>query len=807
MNLAWLAAVLQPRDVAAHPNFRDVDYGGDPSRLAALVLGGEWYRHIQPIRNGEYDESDPVDMAERCLRADSIALGVAALARFLTSRRQSDPAQATALTLILCSAASELDDYQTCFRVLDDQLNRITDTKHADYSLLRAALLQQRALRSRDIGEDYLTALGNVVANLSRLDITECTPFLVSPGVSWSWQTTLREIRRTLLSAASSLVPLESEDSAKALGLPTWQQRVRAPANKTLLRLKAGRVSEYEKLVAQTFQDQFATQARSADERGYPDFFNSLLGLELLGHDEVYSARRELALLRLVQHGPDSPVDAADALRLLRHAGAKNEIDTALRRIQAAGPLSVLSQDARQILRMRTAPTLLRSVELRVLRVAAELLAPSEARVGLDAIIETLDGDGPPNLPGSWELPLLRRATAWSAAVALGNACGAEDEAASLLLREAARQPKDDQLLDRSLLRASIDIVWVKVSRRVTDAWTAFLRDHRDLLPGTAERIFNSIGVEPLFNSIGVEPRPAANETDLDSLVTALNRSINAHEQIDPVTVRDGVSLVTELLARKRADADRGSYSMGAVSVSDAGAALLTEAGASELWPELTRFLLDPAVSRDDRTPPLERLARADLVLPRFIEERFRNSAEQLLQSSSPHLFIDTGIVPYPAALRFLARHGLLDSVEADDALSTLAGASTAATRREAAITVALLISARPENQLVAFALSLARDEDVEVRAHAGRALAIIAGRGDQAADAAARRLIGLLSDDGLLAPLLILQELTDLPSGLPNSVRSQIVKLAADHPSRSVREAARRAAGLDPPAFDAGRD
>jgi hypothetical protein len=788
MNLAWLAAVLEPRDVAAHPNFPDDDYdSGGPARLAAVVLGDPWRSHRAAQLAGELVD-DPVVLAERCLRSDTIAVSVAELARRLTGPRPDDLAQAAALALIACSAAAELDDYRTCLQVLDTQLRWTPKVRTPDDALLRAALLQQKALRLRDAGQPHLPTSVEAAAAVAQVDAGRCSAFPTGPGVLWSSGTTVEQIRGNLLAAIASLVPIDAREITEAAGLPTWQEQVRGAAPSITVRTAMDRAKTYSDYVGTVFTRQFGSRTRSIIGSVRPDLFYSVLALELVGHGAVYPARKELALLRLVQAGGD-PTEMADALRLLRHAAAKNELDLALRRLRAGGPLSVLSHDARQVLRTRTAPELLRTVELRVLRAAAELLAPPEARVALDAIRATLAAGGPPDLPGMWELPVLRKEVAWVAAAALGNACGAAGEVAELLLREAVKERQDDELLDRSLQRAAAEVDWADVPRSVQAAWTKLLRTRAAGLPDTAEVVSMRIG----------SPAPApVSPSAMDALVHRLNAALGG-EPVDPALAHDGVPLVREALRKIRSDAAKSSYSMGGISAADVAAGLVLVAGAEELWPGLTDFLLDPRVPREDRSPAFERLARADLSLPADVAARLRAHAQQLLATPGPDPFEapEAPLVPYPSALRFLGAHRLLDDADVYDAVATLAGAANPAGRREAAVTVAVLAATPPRSQLLALALPLARDHDVEVRANAGRALAVLARPEEPLAAVALRRLTELLAEDGLLAPLLVLRALADVPGGLPAAVRRQIEELAAQHPSRLVRAEAGRLLAL----------
>jgi hypothetical protein len=781
MNLAWLVAALQPRDIAPHPNFRDEAYdGGGPARLAAVVLGESWRQHRVAELASDVDDVDPVALAEACLRPETIAVSLAKLAGQLTGPRPADVAEAAALTLIACSAAAELDDYDTCLQMLDAQLRWTPKVEGPDDALLLAALLQQKALRLRDAGEAHLPVLRQAALALSQLDVDHCSTFLTSPGVAWFSRTTVDQIRTTLLAAVGSLVPMDAEQPEVA-GLPTWQERVRGPVASIVVRAARERAETYASYVGDVFAAQFGSRSRTIGGNDR-DLFHSVLGLELVGHGGVYAARKELALLRLVKPGVN-PTEIADALRLLRHAAAKDELDLVLRRLRAAGPLSVLSHDARQVLRTRTAPQLLRTVELRVLRIAADLLAPTEARAALDAVRACLAAGGPPNLPGKWELLVLRKEVAWVAAAALGNVCAAAGEVAEFLLGEAANESKDDQLLDGALLRAIAEVEWDVVPLRVQQAWAEFLGTRAGGLPGTAEVVFTRMGKQM--------PAPIAS-SEMDVAIHHLNAALRGGP-VDTTLAQDSVPVVREALGRIRSDAASGKYSMGGASVADVAAGLLLVAGAVEVWPDLTDFLLDPAVQREDRTPAFERLARGNLALPEEVANRFREHGQRLLASAGPDMFGAVSHIPYPAALRFLAAHRLLDDAEAYGEIATLAGAASADGRREAAVTVTVLAATAPRGALLALALPLARDNDVEVRTSAARALALLATPGEPLAIVARRRLSELLAEDGLLAPLQVLRALADAPGGLPGVVRSQVEELADQHPARSVRAEAGR--------------
>lgn len=797
MNLTWLAAVLQPRDVARHPNFSARTVPVTPAeRLAAVVIGGDW---LAPLRDddaqeqaGPSDEADLVALAEGTLRPLGIAASVSTLAQRLRDGASPDPAQAAALALMTCCAAAELDDYGTCFAVLDAATQRLDDRDDDDDGrLVRAAVLQQRVLRLRDAGRPHVdTALAAGRVALA-VDASRCTPFATGLGVGWDSRTTCEQIRAALVDAAAASLPMEEETAAREAGLPDWQARVKAPPTVFAQRSTAMRADAYAGYVREVFDRQYRTGTWTIGGSQPSDLFHAALAAELLGHPAATLRRRELAMLRLVQPHLDLSQDR-DVIRLLRHASARTDLDLVLRRFRMAGPLTALSADARQILSARTAaPELLRSVELQVLQVAADLLAPAEARRGLDAVRAVLAAGGPGDLPGEWQLPLLRKEHAWRAAAALANACDAQTEAAELLLAEAVAAGADE-LADRYVATAARIVEWGSVSPAVAARWAAWTTEHAEAFPSTAETVRDALDLG--------DPAADADGT-LDAVVSGLNAAIRGTAAA-PALGAQASEAVRRSLAQVVSGAARGISQLGGVEPADVAAGMITVAGATELWPELTALLTDPAVRQTHKARAFERLARAaDLAVPAAHADAFQRAAGTLLRPEHDP-FEPQSPSPYPPALRFFAVHRLLPDPEVMDLVAALAGSQEPTARAEAARTVAAVAAASPSADLLVLALSLAHDDDVGARSHAGRALASLSSLSTPLAAVAERRLIDLLRQDGLLAPTRLLGALAEVSARLPRAVREQVAALSTDHPSREVRAAA--AAVLQRPPRDA---
>lgn len=82
-------------------------------------------------------------------------------------------------------------------------------------------------------------------------------------------------------------------------------------------------------------------------------------------------------------------------------------------------------------------------------------------------------------------------------------------------------------------------------------------------------------------------------------------------------------------------------------------------------------------------------------------------------------------------------------------------------------------------------------DPAPEVRAEAGRSLALLLARPSTSSELLEARLAALLAEDGLLVPTLTLRGLKELGTALPSFVQSQLSRLAAEHSAQSIRLAA----------------
>jgi hypothetical protein len=788
MNLAWLAAVLRPRDVAPHPNFRP-EAIDPPAHLASVVLGEDWRWDQASYGEDRTLLLEPdvgVEQVQRSLRPETQAVAVEELSKKLLREKPSEPARACALTLLTCCALAELDDGNRCLALIEAQLAWTANAKTSDERLVQAVLLQQQSLRLRDQGRAHQDSSAAALMLLKEVNVRECTPFALSPGVSWSYQSTLTQIIEAIRVAAYSLLPVHDLEEIRdgwASLVPTWHERVRAPAVEQILRIDRERASVYRGFLSDQFTLRYQGGGRVVIGRRPRDLFFTTLALELLGHANVYDARKELAEMRLLQVSlPRDRLIVDDALRLLRQAGATKELDLTLRSLRADGPLEALSVDARRILQMRHEWDSLRVVELKVLQAAAELLTRSEADLALHAVMDGARSGGPPNVPGKHELDTNRLETAWSTAASLANVAGRVNDVARLLLEEVISASVQDELRDAAVARALRVLSLNEMDEEVLATWKAALPQTRSLFPATAGVLESSV-LAP--TSLAREP------LDLDRIAVRLNATMNS-VAFDSDVTGPAVALVRNLLSEMRASAAKGTYSMRTIAPADVAAGLILYAGAVQLWEDLVDFLLDPMVQRFDRSPAFERLIRDAEDIPSLVRDRIVAGSATLLEAGPGAKLFESGLIPYPSGLRFLAVFGFIDEQRTFGLTARLAGSGGAEARREAARTVEALSRRTSAWWLLALALQLSHDADVETRAHAGTALARLGISSNSAAKLAADRVVELLREDGLLIPLLVLQGLSEI-AALPDTIRAEVQEISVNHPSRQIREEAAR--------------
>ncbi|MDQ6948567.1 MAG: hypothetical protein M3256_20480, partial [Actinomycetota bacterium] len=737
-------------------------------------------------------ESLVVEAARESLDSTRSKSGASDLAA-LALRDGIESACAVAATLLASVALSEHDRHDEAISLLQQVLVRVTEAASPDSRLLRSVLLQQLALRRSEIGQEGVDEAKQVLELLEGLRTSDLSSFYVSKGVRWRSSHTLA----TILEELRWVADIHIANSEQDLLSRDWVRFVRAPAPRLGLQIRAHAASGLEHYIADRFSAHTDSQPHMlfmAEDPVETPVYAALLHYELLGASRyVREWRSTLAKIRILRQDPasDHVWSRQDALRLLRQADDSKALDAVLRFTRAGGPLLALSGDALQIIASRLKPSRLSRVDLAVLSAAAHLLTSEQALSALTAVLDYIAA-GAPSPKGRWEAASLRLESAWRAAVELSGPADQLDRVATELLHAARLAPRKDQLLVSALSRAARDIEWESVSASTREEWGYWLTSNSSAV---GEAMTDTVGPQ-----IGVDIEPGTGGgSPLARAASMLNRFFRNGVLPSKKELHGLEGEVTAQLRRVRDDAALGAYSGGGLSVGDIAAGLALHFDMSDLWLPLADFLLDMRVSREDKAAPLDRLAQPTASVPEEVISTVALALDELLAAVAPGPF-DSGITPFPAALRFAVSHSLLTDERLLGYLSKLCGSGDGGTRVEAARTLAFTANASDGiDWIVVMGLLLTHDSDPLVRAESGRCLAGPLRRNNQYRALLDQRLLDMLSEDGLLVPLLVLRGLrsSGAQSRLTESLRVRISQLAATHPARGIRLQARAVLGV----------
>jgi hypothetical protein len=722
--------------------------------------------------NGDESERDPLLGAfADSTEAETVHAGVSQLRQTVLNTTHSDHGRLVAAALLTCAAAAELDDYATCDAVLDASLEHCENDESPDANLLRAALFQQRALRNRDTGRPYAELVDAVIEELEGFQPELCEPFETTT-VQEDFASTLQNIRQVLADAAHSLLPFEVRSTRPSRVQPDQIRYLDAMKGKS-----------YAGVLARNFAFQATgTPSNQPSILGPTDPFYCALGLELLGHQDVYAARKELAQTRFVDLQTQGQGDVHEVPRLLRHSCSKRELELMLSWLAANGPLEVLLSDARQILARRTDVYALRTLELRVLRTSAALLTPEEKELGRGAIARVLDAGGPFDLPGQHELAYLRAEQAWLTLASLADTPTSIEAVGQRLLIEVHDADPEEQLLDRALAAALNQLDWDVVRKGDTTGWMEWLESSLDQ-PGRQVRKVVEQGLGTLSEVSERHPLSAVAER-IDRVILGLTE----HAEFET----SDLDVVREAMRSTREQAAGGIYSMGGIPESDVAAALIASAGVTELWTELTEFLTDPAVPGEHKRAAFNRLAASREPLPESTRAAMSAHAQDLLSPTEIHSIMEPSIRPFPPALRLLAVNDCIPQSEVAAAISTLMQDPEAPARREAARTASLILEQSEDPWLLGLVLHMSYDADAWVRAHAGQGLVFRISTTSAWDQFAVDRVRALLMADGTTSVSAVLAAFQESDSPVPKVLLPNIEDLASNHISGAVRRAAR---------------
>ncbi|MHA3019665.1 hypothetical protein ACXPWS_05270 [Mycobacterium sp. BMJ-28] len=759
MNLAWLIAVIEP-DLLT----RRGHAGGSPlspSTELAKAMQGRIHHSLfeEPVQDVSiraiFDALGGDDSAVDVL-IDSLA----------TDSARHDLAKLTALTLVACALLSDRDDGPTCFRLIDNALELIDDHSPSD-NLCRMLILQQRALRSNDIG-------GSTESHLNEVRrLIEHVEFDSSPELA------LRADAEVTPDAAieNLLDALRSASAGFSLSLPSFDMGYLTDD------LEDDQLGGYRRWLDNTFR---IKMSRAIPTDYGPDHYFENLRLEVLGHREVYRSRRELATMRLVRFMPTLPAAVADdGLRLLRLAGADAELRLLVNDLTFAGPISALLADGRRIESTRTSDHALRTGEMIVLAAASEVMAPAEAFKTLTRVLSLIRRGGPTTAPLHWQADFSKDEDAWIAAVALAAAAGTAGELARELLEYATPDRLDDQAFDSVIAKIVRRIEWSDVDTDLKDLWLALTTiqtsDGRTTDTSAAIRSAFAVGTDLAAEAGG----------SLNDVAENINHYLRTETPLPEYLYETAKRAALAGLAQAANEAAAHTFAVRTVQPAEIVAVLLSQSSDDEAWTGLLEFLVNPLVARRAKSRAFDVLVRELPFLPEKLALRYRDQFASLI--TEPDRWAFDG--PYSEdvfveGLAFAYAYEFLSHEIAAQYFRALTSSPDAQIRRQAGRHLSLLSASSLPDWMLAMVFALSSDPDPRVRFAITGALSTSCQRHDAIGEMAIERLSEFLQSDGIYVPLNTLTQLEPVALRAPK-IERVVNQLRNDSQSWRVRKRA----------------
>jgi hypothetical protein len=764
VNIEWLVAIIEP-DLLSERGHT----GEQPARPTVELAKAIQRR----VLRSPFDEeiADPsVRAVYDTLMGDEHAVDLL-VESLATEQVRHDLAKMTALTLVACALLADRDDVATCQRLISDALALLTTTSPSA-DLCRALVLQQRALRSNDIGEPTEADLDEVRRLVDNIAFDSHPELALRQNVETSSSAALENILDALRSSAAG-----------------FDLFARAPSMGYVeADLEDDQLGQYRRWLDSLYRSALTRNART--DYGQDLYFENLR-LEVLGHRDVYRSRKELAMMRTVGFMPTlpSPV-AADALRLFRLAGADTELRQLVDELTFAGPVGPLLAEGLGIGSQRTSDRSLRTSEMIVLAAAAEVMPPTQAFHALTRVLSVIRRGGPTTAPLHWHAEFSKDEEAWVAAGALAGAAGT---AGMILAQELLAYATPDRLADISydtvIARIVHTIDWRDITEGLRARWQTLLstqvREHPQSPTATALQNVLKLGPD--------EPTEGE-QASLSDLAESINHYLRNNQSIPDPVYSATKRVVLASLATTAKEASGGTFARRVIRSAEVAAVLLTQSADDDIWAGLLEFLINPLVARSEKSRAFDILTRERPNLNSLLQARYADPLIALIDQPDPWDFDDSHRAPvFVAALNFVFAYGMLSDEVVADRLGALASSPDVQSRRDAGRSLSLLAMKSVGDWMLPKVYALSGDSDPTVRVTVAHALGEICRRRDVVGNMAVERLTELLRSGGVFVPLQTLNQLTTATLTAPQIDRV-VRALRNDSQSWRVR---RRAAQL----------
>lgn len=783
IEIAWLVAVMAPWTVSPHPNFSE----SEPSGPALLALVTEGRGQDRESKYGRLTTSRfataLIENAMMATHADTQDAGSIALENIAVDNTLPFAAR-TAAALFASVAFAESDQHTRGIDLLDTLLSEIrtlADGKSAypSLQLCGAALGLQATQRNMEIRQFNAarSELAWVFAVLPRGAHSRYDRFPVSRGISWGSSRVQADIATLLKSNAAALeATLEDIRGGK------WEGIVRGRSGWIAMRQRLQDGKRDEAMLNSLYEKQYEATSGKIRFGGVPvstNAWNALLSAELTSTWSRVNSGREAYARILLLEGLNSPFNASEALRLLRHADSKDVLNVVLRQLRSSGPLEAIRNDMVSILDRRSATKYATASDLRVLQSSSELMSPDERGLAVEFVKYHLTTD---DLFREAQWTKQERVLKTLSALLVGDSTDSlAAESALQVVAELQGEESDPAI--QALIRFADSVAWREVAPRVRSKWLAW---------ATATPEATEVPLTAKLTVGALVRGDKASAVEKDPLGNALNLITgNPTDQNDIDLAAQSLSTA---LSRQREEAVGGSRSFGGLDPFDLAAAFAVRFDDDTVWEQIAFHISEAALDASQLGRGLDRLALSTAALPKIVVDALSANGTRLLKLEPEYGFFSTpSVAPFPSAVRILSSESLLSDAEAMTAVIRMMSQGVLG-RLEAAKCSSRIKTDRLSPWRLALLLQASFDSEPEIVAEAGLGLGANYDPKEPHNEHVADRIVELLATNGVTVPMRVMQGLyrnVQMVSIDPSAVLLAVKILGQNSVSRSVREGA----------------
>jgi hypothetical protein len=401
---------------------------------------------------------------------------------------------------------------------------------------------------------------------------------------------------------------------------------------------------------------------------------------------------------------------------MLRRSGSVKELESALRRIRAEGPIEALVQEAREVATevVVLQPAVVGRVELAVLEFGGDLLSTPETNAAIDAILRTRTVRASQEFLSSFKYDHLL----WKTIAALSEHYTRVDD---LLDRAFEAAEGADPLVMQRLIPIVRNSAWDAVSEESQDKWLRWasenLRGDAQLLSAMVLLALHDAGVPAALERL----EEGWHEAPTGTLAAVLLDSLNSGALNDELRVASEIGvLCTKWYQKAREDASGGSFGFGGVDLARIGAELSVYRSQEAVWGQLVPFLTDQLVTLAHKSGALDWMALFIDRVPREVVAEIAATPAAILEGVTDSI---VGSESKGPGLRFLCAAGSIDAGLASQMFLELSGSADDRLRVEAARSARAVLKVVAEDLVAGVMVQLAHEKALIVRAAAVRQL------------------------------------------------------------------------------------